>query len=512
MLYGLVPPGSALPSHVTVVKREAESSVLKTAQSSDGKEADKEQAVKIDLSHLLGFEFVRCPEFRKRDFELMSKTLEENEMAKKLAAGKLNNNLESLFFTKAQDVALVKGVAQFTHGDLGMILEQYSDVFSGVAIEQLKMRWKVLMEGLDPAEDLVVQPGPFGEHIILKFEEPAAIDKRSAVYAVGSVDNDDFCQECAAGGELLCCDTCVRSFHLACLGLEEEPSEEEWSCHYCLENAKDIIDDSDLTETHWKEYAETFNNISTAKATTKGDLEGILAEGGEDGYVTQAFKRVIQAPDKNFEKITREIEAQKGFVSESILSAEKKVLNKFVEKEFQEVRDRADEAKQNKLQKKEGPAEEEGDDVDKEDDEEEEEEEEADEEEIVSVIDEEDEEENEDSMDISDEDENISTLSPSPVPTVIVKTTGSPVPESKPINTLFTRRVSPTKLTGGPVNTLVPRSKVNTLVARSKSPEKINTLQPRSKPINTLQPRSKSDDAANKRKREADQVDTPSKK
>ncbi|CAA7038890.1 unnamed protein product [Microthlaspi erraticum] len=46
-------------------------------------------------------------------------------------------------------------------------------------------------------------------------------------------ENDDLCTICKDGGELLCCDTCPRSYHTVCASLPSLPSE-RWSCKYCL--------------------------------------------------------------------------------------------------------------------------------------------------------------------------------------------------------------------------------------------------------------------------------------
>ncbi|KAG2327400.1 hypothetical protein Bca4012_036400 [Brassica carinata] len=46
-------------------------------------------------------------------------------------------------------------------------------------------------------------------------------------------ENDDICRICQDGGELLCCDTCPRSYHIVCADLPSLPSE-RWSCKYCV--------------------------------------------------------------------------------------------------------------------------------------------------------------------------------------------------------------------------------------------------------------------------------------
>ncbi|VVB01774.1 unnamed protein product [Arabis nemorensis] len=46
-------------------------------------------------------------------------------------------------------------------------------------------------------------------------------------------ENDDLCSICKDGGDLLCCDTCPRSYHIECASLPSPPSE-RWSCKYCV--------------------------------------------------------------------------------------------------------------------------------------------------------------------------------------------------------------------------------------------------------------------------------------
>ena len=46
--------------------------------------------------------------------------------------------------------------------------------------------------------------------------------------------NNSWCNICKDGGTLLCCDRCVRAFHLKCLGLEERDLPgDTWYCELC---------------------------------------------------------------------------------------------------------------------------------------------------------------------------------------------------------------------------------------------------------------------------------------
>lgn len=70
---------------------------------------------------------------------------------------------------------------------------------------------------------------------------------------VGIVNND-FCNACGGTGDLLCCETCVRSFHFSCIDPPvmdvKEIEEEEWSCRAC----KPLVP----TEDDRKKFEETF--------------------------------------------------------------------------------------------------------------------------------------------------------------------------------------------------------------------------------------------------------------
>lgn len=49
------------------------------------------------------------------------------------------------------------------------------------------------------------------------------------------VENDDYCSACGGNGDLICCDSCSKSFHFECVdlvGSAELP--DDWFCNDCI--------------------------------------------------------------------------------------------------------------------------------------------------------------------------------------------------------------------------------------------------------------------------------------
>ncbi|ESR37669.1 hypothetical protein CICLE_v10030297mg [Citrus x clementina] len=90
-----------------------------------------------------------------------------------------------------------------------------------------------------------------------------------------SKENDDLCGICMDGGDLLCCDSCPRAFHIDCVSLPGIPSG-TWHCRYCM-------------NTFQKEKFVEYN----ANARAAGRIEGV------DPFAQMVSRciRIVQTPD-----------------------------------------------------------------------------------------------------------------------------------------------------------------------------------------------------------------------
>lgn len=65
--------------------------------------------------------------------------------------------------------------------------------------------------------------------------EASADDSNEDAGDANDNEVDAVCFVCTGGGEVLCCDTCTRVYHIECVGLRHAPRG-EWSCHECKQS------------------------------------------------------------------------------------------------------------------------------------------------------------------------------------------------------------------------------------------------------------------------------------
>lgn len=151
----------------------------------------------------------------------------------------------------------------------------------------------------------------------------------------GDDPNDDTCGICGDGGDLICCDSCPSTFHLACLGIEILPTG-DWHCSNCSckfcgavhdsvsqsENAsnalftcsqcaqkyhKDCVPEDDAVPTVPKSSCNMFCGKSCRKVFRKlQKLIGVRNE-LEEGFYCSIVRR-FEDPSKSLSRMAQTVE------------------------------------------------------------------------------------------------------------------------------------------------------------------------------------------------------------
>jgi chromodomain-helicase-DNA-binding protein 4 len=67
--------------------------------------------------------------------------------------------------------------------------------------------------------------------------------KNKKNFANDESEHQEYCEVCQQGGEIILCDTCPRAYHLCCLDPElDEAPEGKWSCPHCEINGPEIVE------------------------------------------------------------------------------------------------------------------------------------------------------------------------------------------------------------------------------------------------------------------------------
>ncbi|KAL7538474.1 hypothetical protein ACHAWF_006099 [Thalassiosira exigua] len=85
--------------------------------------------------------------------------------------------------------------------------------------------------------------------------------------------NDDVCDICYSGGDLLCCDNCTLAFHLQCtIPLLEEVPSGDWFCRLCVRNrlVPATREEVRQAETDWHQMETIRHKHLTAKKRKSG--------------------------------------------------------------------------------------------------------------------------------------------------------------------------------------------------------------------------------------------------
>lgn len=169
----------------------------------------------------------------------------------------------------------------------------------------------------------------------------------------GIVDeHDDVCNHCSLGGLLLLCDTCTRCYHYSCLGdryTQDERKEEfgDGVPFYCEECERDeFVDDSEDTPENLELVKRVFTGVhrSLQQDNEVAADPAASALASAEMPCNRSIKNLCMDQDPDFERITRELDQKRAFVSKSLSAAEGLLLREFSEKEEQRKKLKAESA------------------------------------------------------------------------------------------------------------------------------------------------------------------------
>mmetsp|Transcript_8480 Transcript_8480/g.12980 ORF Transcript_8480/g.12980 Transcript_8480/m.12980 type:complete len:558 (+) Transcript_8480:45-1718(+) len=87
-------------------------------------------------------------------------------------------------------------------------------------------------------------------------------------FGVPDDGNADECNICRGGGELLCCDSCERAFHLSCVHLDQVPRG-DWNCPVCLADVEKSTTNESNTPTHQRKRSSEGDDDDFVRSTVK---------------------------------------------------------------------------------------------------------------------------------------------------------------------------------------------------------------------------------------------------
>ncbi|XP_061363394.1 increased DNA methylation 1 [Gastrolobium bilobum] len=112
-------------------------------------------------------------------------------------------------------------------------------------------------------------------------EYKARKSQNQAVRVDDNDRNDDSCGLCGEGGELICCDSCPSTFHLACLSTQEIP-DGNWYCTNCTcRICGDLVTD--------KEASDAYNSLQCSQCEHKYHVKCLRERDKQEVVVSDAW-------------------------------------------------------------------------------------------------------------------------------------------------------------------------------------------------------------------------------
>ncbi|CAA9988439.1 phd finger protein, putative [Plasmodium knowlesi strain H] len=118
--------------------------------------------------------------------------------------------------------------------------------------------------------------------------------------------NDPFCYECYQGGNLICCDNCIRSYHIYCICESEkpQPSYNYWYCPLCRRNG--VSFDIPLRR---RKKLKTISTFEKKKEKVKQKSEGSKYTGqinvGENYQVSNVSTFFLNSHSEKYDEVNK---------------------------------------------------------------------------------------------------------------------------------------------------------------------------------------------------------------
>eukprot|EP00571_Detonula_confervacea_P015873 CAMPEP_0172303214 /NCGR_PEP_ID=MMETSP1058-20130122/4790_1 /TAXON_ID=83371 /ORGANISM="Detonula confervacea, Strain CCMP 353" /LENGTH=748 /DNA_ID=CAMNT_0013013955 /DNA_START=146 /DNA_END=2387 /DNA_ORIENTATION=+ len=93
-------------------------------------------------------------------------------------------------------------------------------------------------------------------------------------------ENNDYCDTCGEGGELICCDNCDNAYHAKCLRVEPDNLPDPWHCPSCSNSGNGKKKSADNSTQQTKSLA-CDDRIESDSGNENSDECGVCGDGGE---------------------------------------------------------------------------------------------------------------------------------------------------------------------------------------------------------------------------------------
>ncbi|CAD2092191.1 phd finger protein, putative [Plasmodium vinckei brucechwatti] len=131
-------------------------------------------------------------------------------------------------------------------------------------------------------------------------------NNNSEIKNYSNLENDSFCYECYHGGNLICCDNCIRSYHIYCVSESDkpQPSFNYWFCPLCKRNGASFG-----IPLKRKKKIRTLSTLGNTQEKVKQKSEGTKYAGeiniGENYQVSNVSTFFLNSHSEQYDEVSK---------------------------------------------------------------------------------------------------------------------------------------------------------------------------------------------------------------